>query len=56
MNVIGISPQEQNDIFRSVAAVLHLGNIAFHEDDKGNAVVSDPNSKNLPKASKKNKY
>lgn len=44
MNVIGLSKQEQDDILRTCASVLHLGNIAFHEDDKGNAVVSDANT------------
>lgn len=29
MTVIGISPEEQVDIFRLVAAVLHLGNLTF---------------------------
>jgi myosin-1 len=44
MNTIGITKQEQEDILRIVAAVLHLGNITFGEDDKGNAAVADPSS------------
>ena len=48
MNIIGITKQEQEDIFRIVAAVLHLGNITFGEDDKGNAVVLDASSNSLP--------
>jgi len=44
MKIIGLSPQEQNDIFHVVAGVLHLGNIQFHES--GNyASINDPQSK-----------
>jgi len=40
MNVIGITSAEQRDIFRILAAILHLGNVQFRED--GNyAGVSD---------------
>lgn len=31
MNTIGFSNAEQREIFRIVAAILHLGNIQFHE-------------------------
>lgn len=41
MDVIGITKQEQEDIFRIVAAVLHLGNISFVEDHTGNAAIAD---------------
>lgn len=44
MDVIGITKQEQEDILRTVAAVLHLGNITFVEDASGNAAVADPTS------------
>ncbi len=43
MNVIGITPAEQDNILRTVAAVLHLGNISFSDDDKGNGYVADAN-------------
>eukprot|EP01111_Echinosteliopsis_oligospora_P014912 TRINITY_DN5735_c1_g1_i3.p1 TRINITY_DN5735_c1_g1~~TRINITY_DN5735_c1_g1_i3.p1 ORF type:complete len:1071 (+),score=360.39 TRINITY_DN5735_c1_g1_i3:181-3393(+) len=42
MNVIGMSPQEQDDVFRLVASVLHLGNVTFTEDKAGNAQIADP--------------
>ena len=32
MDCIGFSGQEKADIFRVVAAVLHLGNIKFEEE------------------------
>jgi myosin-1 len=41
MNTIGITPQDQESIFRIVAGVLHLGNVQFGEDDRGNAYITD---------------
>ncbi|KAF5368396.1 hypothetical protein D9758_002195 [Tetrapyrgos nigripes] len=41
MQVIGLSDQEQSDIFRMLAIILWLGNVQFAEDDSGNSVVSD---------------
>ena len=41
MNIIGITPQEQDNIFRLVAGILHIGNLTFYEDGKGNAVVQE---------------
>jgi myosin I len=41
MQVIGLSDQEQSDIFRMLAIILWLGNVQFVEDDSGNSVVSD---------------
>lgn len=41
MKVIGLSQQEQDQVFRMLAAVLWIGNIAFREDDQGNAAVHD---------------
>ncbi|XP_062220729.1 myosin-6-like [Phragmites australis] len=35
MDIIGISSEEQEAIFRAVAAILHLGNIEFAEGDDG---------------------
>ncbi|KAI8803169.1 P-loop containing nucleoside triphosphate hydrolase protein, partial [Cladochytrium replicatum] len=40
MNVCKISSADQTSIFEILAAILHLGNIRFHEDGN-NAVVSD---------------
>jgi len=47
MSVVGISPQEQNDIIQIVAGILHIGNIYFVEGQKGHATVHDPNSLQL---------
>lgn len=41
MNIIGLSPSEQDDIFRMLATVLWIGNIQFQEDDNGYAAVAD---------------
>lgn len=41
MRVIGLSQQEQDDIFRILAAILWLGNVQFIEDDSGNGQISD---------------
>ncbi|KAK3054351.1 class II myosin [Extremus antarcticus] len=41
MKVIGLSQQEQDQVFRMLAAVLWIGNVAFKEDDQGNAAVVD---------------
>ncbi|KAF2764174.1 hypothetical protein EJ03DRAFT_356017 [Teratosphaeria nubilosa] len=41
MRVIGMSQQEQDEVFRMLAAVLWIGNITFAEDDQGNAAVRD---------------
>lgn len=42
MNVIGLSQNEQDNIFRMLSAILWLGNISFMENDSGNAQVTDP--------------
>ena len=34
MDCIGLSPSEKADLFRVVAAVLHLGNVSFEENTK----------------------
>ncbi|CAG8534476.1 4267_t:CDS:10 [Ambispora gerdemannii] len=47
MNVIGITKEEQYDIFRMLAIILWLGNVQFEEDDSGNAYISDENVTNL---------
>ena len=41
MQVIGLTPDEQNEIFRMLAIILWLGNIQFEEMDDGNARVAD---------------
>ncbi|KIK49497.1 hypothetical protein CY34DRAFT_796915 [Suillus luteus UH-Slu-Lm8-n1] len=41
MRIIGLSDQEQNEIFRMLAVILWLGNVDFQEMDDGNSVVSD---------------
>jgi myosin-1 len=41
MNVIGLTGDEQNSIFRILAAILWLGNVDFVEGDDGNAVIAD---------------
>ncbi|KAF8042929.1 hypothetical protein BT93_A1303 [Corymbia citriodora subsp. variegata] len=46
MNVVGISEDEQNSIFRVVAAILHLGNINFSKgEETDSSVVTDEKSK-----------
>ncbi|XP_023158168.1 myosin-6 isoform X1 [Zea mays] len=37
MDIIGISSEEQEAIFRVVAAILHLGNVEFAEGDDGDS-------------------
>ena len=41
MQVIGLSADEQNSIFKVLATILWLGNVNFVEGADGNAVVSD---------------
>lgn len=41
MQVIGLSAQEQNEIFRMLAIILWLGNVQFQEDDSGNSSIVD---------------
>ena len=41
MQVIGLTPQVQSDIFRMLATILWLGNVQFAEKDDGNAEVAD---------------
>ncbi|KAF9502319.1 hypothetical protein BDN71DRAFT_1437882 [Pleurotus eryngii] len=41
MQVIGLSPDEQSEIFRMLAIVLWLGNVQFEEKDDGNSQISD---------------
>ncbi|PPQ69790.1 hypothetical protein CVT26_014178 [Gymnopilus dilepis] len=41
MQVIGLSPEEQNEIFKMLAIILWLGNVQFDENDEGNSAISD---------------
>ncbi|KAH9044764.1 P-loop containing nucleoside triphosphate hydrolase protein [Lactarius pseudohatsudake] len=41
MNVIGLSAEEQSEIFRMLAIILWLGNVQYDEMDDGNAAISD---------------
>ncbi|KAJ2808469.1 class II myosin [Coemansia guatemalensis] len=43
MDVIGITPAEQDDIHRMLATILWLGNVQFVENDEGNSQITDPN-------------
>jgi myosin I len=46
MNIIGLTKEEQDDIFRMLAIVLWLGNVQFSEGgDNNSAVVDDENGK-----------
>jgi len=47
MSVVGIPNDEQENIVMLIAGVLHLGNVAFSQDGKGNAAVGDPNVLNF---------
>lgn len=41
MKIIGLSQEEQDNIFRMLAAILWTGNLVFREDEDGYAAVSD---------------
>lgn len=41
MNVIGLTAQEQEEIFRMLSIILWLGNVQYDEMDDGNAKISD---------------
>jgi myosin-1 len=41
MNVIGLTEDEQNEIFKMLAIVLWLGNVQFQDGDDGNSDVID---------------
>ncbi|CAJ2627713.1 unnamed protein product [Trifolium pratense] len=46
MDIVGISQEEQDAIFRVVAAILHLGNIRFEKsEDTDSSVLADEDSK-----------
>ncbi|KAJ7269424.1 microfilament motor [Mycena haematopus] len=41
MQVIGLGPDEQTEIFRMLAIILWLGNVQFNEMDDGNSTIAD---------------
>lgn len=41
MEIIGLSQEEQTEIFRMLAVILWLGNVQFDEKDDGNSAISD---------------
>lgn len=41
MKIIGLTQEEQDQIFRALSAILWIGNITFIENDEGNAQVRD---------------
>ncbi|CAI4348611.1 CQS_1a_G0010470.mRNA.1.CDS.1 [Saccharomyces cerevisiae] len=41
MGVIGLGQEEQDQIFRMLAAILWIGNVSFIENEEGNAQVRD---------------
>jgi len=41
MQIIGLSNEEQSQIFRMLAIVLWLGNVQYDEMDDGNATIAD---------------
>jgi len=41
MRIIGLAKQEQDNIFRMLAAILWLGNVTFRENDQGGVDIAD---------------
>jgi myosin-1 len=41
MGVIGLSQEEQTEIFRMLAVILWIGNVQFDEKEDGNSTVAD---------------
>ena len=41
MQMIGLTEQEQSEIFRMLAIILWLGNVQFTEKDDGNSQIAD---------------
>jgi myosin I len=42
MNVIKLTPDEQNNIIRILSLILWLGNVQFEEMEDGNSRIADP--------------
>ena len=47
MQIIGLSQDEQDQIFRMLASILWVGNISFVEDENGNAAIRDESVTNF---------
>lgn len=47
MNIIGLSQQEQDDIFKLLAAILWIGNITFVENQDGGSDITDSSVTNF---------
>ncbi|KAK3097735.1 hypothetical protein FSP39_012604 [Pinctada imbricata] len=43
MDLVGFTDEEQYDMFNMIAAVLHMGNVTFSDDDNDAAYVEDDN-------------
>jgi myosin I len=41
MQIVGLSTQEQTEIWRMLAIILWLGNVEFNEMEDGNSIISD---------------
>jgi len=41
MDTIGLSQDEKDNIFKTLASVLWLGNVQFAENNEGNAAIAD---------------
>lgn len=41
MRIIGMTKEEQDNVFRMLAAILWIGNVQFVEDDSSNASITD---------------
>ncbi len=48
MDVIGLVPEEQNFLFRTLAAILHLGNLRFSKAGDGSRVQNRDGTLSLP--------
>jgi hypothetical protein len=49
MNIMGLTPDEQMDMFAVIAAVLHLGNVRFYEG-RGEAAQLEPEESDADEA------
>lgn len=47
MNIIGLTQDEQDNIFRILALILWIGNITFVENEEGNATIRDESITNF---------
>lgn len=47
MGIIGLGQEEQDAIFRLLAAILWIGNISFVENEEGNAAIRDQSVPNF---------